>query len=146
MSGDGEEGHVMDIRVIVRVIGDDMMNIVIVFPPADADTAKKITKDNTEEIVPSPIQGESAVTHVMGNKGGLLPCHSHAASRDNLGEDASGSEEEEGKGGEKEDGDTDEIGLIALVGHVQVTQSFDFSIKGLVGGRETLVFFDSLFP
>jgi len=34
--GDGEEGHVFDVRVVFGGVGDDVVHVVVAFPPADA--------------------------------------------------------------------------------------------------------------
>lgn len=33
--GDGEEGHVLDIWIVLRRVGHYVMDVVIAFPPAD---------------------------------------------------------------------------------------------------------------
>jgi len=34
--GDGEEGHVFDVWVVFGGVGDDVVDVVVAFPPADA--------------------------------------------------------------------------------------------------------------
>ena len=39
---DCEEGHVLDIRVVLGRIGHDVVDVVIVLPPAKGEATKKI--------------------------------------------------------------------------------------------------------
>ena len=42
-------------------------------PPADTETANKISNKDSQETIPDPIMGDAHVTQIMGSKHQLMP-------------------------------------------------------------------------
>ena len=40
--GDGEEGHVFDVRVVFGGVCDDVVDVVVALPPAEAEAAEEV--------------------------------------------------------------------------------------------------------
>lgn len=48
---DGEEGHVLNVGVVLWVIGDEVVHVVIVAPPADAQSADPIGNEDADGAI-----------------------------------------------------------------------------------------------
>lgn len=40
--GDGEEGHVLDVGIVFGRVCNDVVDIVVAFPPANAEATKEV--------------------------------------------------------------------------------------------------------
>lgn len=67
-----EERDVLDIRVVLRHVGNEMVHVVAGFPPADAEAAAKVCDESTNESIGNKVSCDSAVTSIMGCEHDLL--------------------------------------------------------------------------
>mmetsp|Transcript_24184 Transcript_24184/g.61999 ORF Transcript_24184/g.61999 Transcript_24184/m.61999 type:complete len:352 (-) Transcript_24184:167-1222(-) len=68
-----EHGQVLDVGVVVRAVGHDMVHVVRVLPPADADAVAKVASEEANGVVPLSHVGDAGVPGVMPQESGLLP-------------------------------------------------------------------------
>lgn len=61
----GEQRDVLDIRVVLRHVGNEMVYVVAGFPPADTEAAAKVCDESTDERIGNEVSCDSAVTGVM---------------------------------------------------------------------------------
>lgn len=70
---DGKEGNVLDIWVVLRFIGDDMVDIVTPFPPAQTQSTHEIGNDDPNDRVHVEIVGDTHMTSIMSSEDKLVP-------------------------------------------------------------------------
>jgi hypothetical protein len=70
---DGEEGHVFDVGIMFRRICDDVMDVVIAFPPSDGKTTKEVRNEDADTCVNMEIMGYAHVACIMGGEDELMP-------------------------------------------------------------------------
>lgn len=71
--GNGKEGHVLNIRVVFRGIGDDVMNVVASFPPAQAEASQIVRNDNPDHTIDLVVVSDSYMTCIVSSKHELMP-------------------------------------------------------------------------
>lgn len=74
----GKEGHVLDIRVVLRSIGHNVVNIVVVFPPSNRKSADEIRDKNSNKRIYLVVVCDANVSGVVGSEYQLVP---HEAER-----------------------------------------------------------------
>lgn len=70
---DGEERHMFDIWIVLRGIGDNVVHIVVSFPPADAQAAKEVRDQDSDAGVYVERVRYTHVTGIMGGEDELVP-------------------------------------------------------------------------
>lgn len=70
---DGEERHVLDIRVVFSRVCHNVMNIVIAFPPSQAETPEEVRDDDANNRVDMEVVCDAHMTSIMGSKHKLMP-------------------------------------------------------------------------
>jgi len=73
MRGYGKERDMLDIGVMHDMICDKVVDIVVRYPPADAQPSDKISDENAKESILDPAVGNSHVSQIMGGKNQLVP-------------------------------------------------------------------------
>lgn len=71
--GDGEEGHVLNVRVVFGGVGDNVVDIVVALPPAEAKAAEEVGDDYSDNGVEGEGVRYSHVTGVVGGEDQLMP-------------------------------------------------------------------------
>jgi hypothetical protein len=77
----GEEGHVLEIGVMLGHVCDEMVNVVRALPPSDAQTTAKVGDEGTNQRVGDEVAGDAAVAGVVSGEHDLLPEHAQEAGR-----------------------------------------------------------------
>lgn len=78
--GDGEEGHVLNVRVMFRGVGDNVVDIVVALPPAKAEAAEKVGDDDSNNGVEGEGVCYSHMAGVVGGEDKLVPEHAEEES------------------------------------------------------------------
>lgn len=78
---DGEERHMFDIRVVFRRVCDDVMNIVIPFPPSQTQTSQVISNHHANHTVDMELMRDAHVSCIMSTKDKLMPKATKPKSR-----------------------------------------------------------------
>jgi hypothetical protein len=78
--GYGEEGHMLDIRVVDWIVGDNMVNVMIILPPTNGKTSAKISNHDTNQMIDFVDASNSIVAGIMSCKSQLMPETGHADS------------------------------------------------------------------
>lgn len=71
--GNGKEWHVFDIRVVFGGISDNVVDVVVSFPPTDGETAEKVCNEDTNAGVDMEGVGYAHMTGVVGCEYELMP-------------------------------------------------------------------------
>ena len=103
LGGDGEERQVLEVRVVVEGVAGDVVGVVVVLPPGDAEAGEAVAGDDLYEAVEGRVGGELVVAGVVANPARLDPDEADEAAGEEVGggggacEDAvEGDGEEEG--------------------------------------------------
>ena len=96
--GDGEEGHVFDVGVVFGGVGDDVVDVVAAFPPAEGEAAEKVGDYDADDGVKCKGVRDAHVAGVVGGEDQLVPEEAEAEARERV----LGVVEEEQHGGEEE--------------------------------------------
>lgn len=70
---DGKEGNVLNIWVVLRLIGDDVVDVVTPFPPAQTQSTHEISNDDPNHRVNVEIVGDAHMTSIMSSEDKLVP-------------------------------------------------------------------------
>lgn len=70
---DGEEGHVFNVGVVFGGVGDDVMDVVVSFPPAYAEAAEEVGDEDADTGVYVEGVGYAHVTRIVGGEDKLMP-------------------------------------------------------------------------
>lgn len=68
-----EEGHVFNIWIMFGRIRDDVMDIVVPFPPSETQAAQEISNDNSNHRIIHEIMSDAHVSCIMRGKYQLVP-------------------------------------------------------------------------
>ena len=71
--GDGEEGHVLDVGVVLWGVGYDVVDIMVVLPPAERESTEEVGGDDTDRGVGVEGVRDAHVASIMGSEGELVP-------------------------------------------------------------------------
>lgn len=69
----GKDGDVLGVRVVFGRVGDEVMNVVRRFPPADGESATKVGDEDSDEGIWDKLARDSTVSGVMSGEHDLLP-------------------------------------------------------------------------
>ena len=69
----GEERHVFDIRIVLGGVRDDMMDVVVLLPPADGQTTDEVGDYDTNNAVDVENVRDTYVASVVGDEDELMP-------------------------------------------------------------------------
>mmetsp|Transcript_8151 Transcript_8151/g.12122 ORF Transcript_8151/g.12122 Transcript_8151/m.12122 type:complete len:232 (+) Transcript_8151:700-1395(+) len=69
----GKNGQMLNIRIMLDRIGDNVVHIVTPLPPTDAEPRKKVTKKQTQRRIQNTIVRNAIMPQIMPNKRRLLP-------------------------------------------------------------------------
>ena len=67
-----EERDVLDVRVVLRVVGDEVVDVVAAFPPPDRQAAAEVGHEHADQGVGDEIMGDAPMTGVVGGKHYLM--------------------------------------------------------------------------
>lgn len=70
---DGEEGHMFDVWVVLGRICDNVVDIVVSFPPAYAETAEEICNEDSDAGVSLEGMSYAHMSSIMGCEYKLVP-------------------------------------------------------------------------
>jgi hypothetical protein len=70
---DGEEGHVLDVRVVLRVVRDEVVHVVVVAPPAQAEAAERRGDKDANGAVDGVVACDAAVAGIVRRERHLVP-------------------------------------------------------------------------
>lgn len=73
--GDSEEGHMLNVRVMFGGVGDNVVDIVVALPPAEAEAAQEVGDDYSNDSVESEGVRYSHMAGVVGGEDKLVPEH-----------------------------------------------------------------------
>jgi len=125
--GDGEEGHVFDVRVVFGRVGDDVVDVVVSFPPADGEAAEEVGNEDTNAGVDVEVMGDTHMAGVMGGEDELVPEEAYKEA----GESVLGVvEEEEGEGEDRDVGE--DVKSVGIVRALVQTGGVDAGVQGSI--------------
>lgn len=62
----GKERNVLDVRVVFGHVGDEVVNVVRRFPPADAKAAAEVGNEGANERVGDEVGGDAHMGRIVG--------------------------------------------------------------------------------
>lgn len=83
-AGDGEEGHVFDVGVVFRGVGDDVVDVVVAFPPAEREATEEVGDEDADDSVGCEGVRDTHVAGVVGGEDELVPEHAEAEAGDRI--------------------------------------------------------------
>jgi hypothetical protein len=106
LGGDGEERHVLEVRVVVEAVAGNVVGVVVALPPRDAEAGEAVAGEHLEEAVERGVPRDPVVPRVVPHPPGLdpdepdEPAGEEVRPRARAGEDAveRGAEEEQHPG------------------------------------------------
>lgn len=125
--GDGEEGHVFDVWVVFGGVGDDVVDVVVAFPPAKGEATEEVGDEDADDGVEREGVRDAHVAGVVGGEDELVPEHAEAEA----GEGVLPVVEEVEHGGEEE-GVAAEFKGVGVVVAVVETFGADAVVEGAV--------------
>ena len=96
--GDGEEGHVLDVRVVGGGVGDEVVDVVVALPPAAGEAAEEIGDQDADAAVGVEVVGYAHVAGVVHGEDELVPEQTEEDGRESEVVRAEEVEGEEGEG------------------------------------------------
>ena len=72
---DGKEWNVLDIRIVIGTVGDDVVDIVVALPPATAETTEKVGNEYADTAVDVEVVGDAHMAGIMDREDQLVPEH-----------------------------------------------------------------------
>jgi hypothetical protein len=79
-----EEGNVLNVRIVRRAVGDDVVDVVVTFPPAAAESAEEVGDNNANAAVNLKIVRDAHVASVVDCEHELMPEHSKKDARERI--------------------------------------------------------------
>ena len=70
---DGEEGHVLDVRVVGGGVGDEVVDVVVALPPAAGEAAEEVGNHDADAGVGVEVVGDAHVAGVVDGEDELVP-------------------------------------------------------------------------
>mmetsp|Transcript_28149 Transcript_28149/g.89975 ORF Transcript_28149/g.89975 Transcript_28149/m.89975 type:complete len:534 (+) Transcript_28149:217-1818(+) len=80
----GEDGHVLDVRVVLHGVAHHVVHVVRVLPPVHADAGEQVADDEPRREVLGAHVGDAVVAHVVAEEGALLPEEPHHEAREDV--------------------------------------------------------------
>lgn len=77
---EGEEGQVFDVWVVFGRVGDDVVDVVVVFPPADGEAADEVGDEDADARVDLEVVCYPHVAGVVDDEDQLVPDCAHEYS------------------------------------------------------------------
>lgn len=71
-AGDGEEGHVGDVRVVSGGGGDEVVDVVVALPPPETEAAEEVGDDDPDDGVGREAVRDAYVSGVVRGEDGLV--------------------------------------------------------------------------
>jgi len=68
----GEEGDVLDVRVVFGMVGDEVVDVVAAFPPANGEAAAEVGDEDADEGVGDKVVGDASVAGVVRGEHDLM--------------------------------------------------------------------------
>ncbi len=68
----GEEGDVLDVRVVFGMVGDEVVDVVAAFPPANGEAAAEVGDEDADEGVGDKVVGDASVAGVVRSEHDLM--------------------------------------------------------------------------
>jgi len=68
----GEEGDVLDVRVVFGMVGDEVVDVVAAFPPANGEAAAEVGDEDADEGVGDKVMGDASVAGVVRGEHDLM--------------------------------------------------------------------------
>ena len=78
---DGDEGHVFDVWVVFRRVGDNVVDVMVALPPAYGETTQKVGNEDAYASIDVKIVRDAHVAGVMSGKDELVPEHAQKSAR-----------------------------------------------------------------
>jgi len=63
----------LDIRIVLRCVRDNVMNIMISLPPAKAEATKEVRNDDTNSRINDKVVSDAHVAGIVGAEHQLMP-------------------------------------------------------------------------
>lgn len=114
--GDDEEGHVLEVGVVVEAVAGNVVRIVVPLPPANADARQAVPSEDLGKAVEGGIGHDLVVARVVAEPAGLDPDEAHQAAAGQVdpgaprGNDAVDTEGQQDK--HRGEGDEDTVPLL----------------------------------
>ena len=70
---DCEEGHVLDVGVVLGAVGYDVVDVVVSFPPANGQPAEKVGDEDSDASVDVEVVCYAHVACIMDGEDELMP-------------------------------------------------------------------------
>lgn len=71
--GDCEEWHVLDIRIVFGRVGNDVVDVVIAFPPAAGESTEEVGDEDPNDRVCVEVVRDSHVACIVNGEDELVP-------------------------------------------------------------------------
>ena len=107
--GDGEERHVLEVRVVVEAVAGDVVRVVVAFPPGDAEAGEAVAGEDLEDAVEERVACDAVVARVVAHIAGLDPDEADEAAGEEVRGGGGAGEDEVERGAEERghDGELD---------------------------------------
>ena len=110
LGGDGEERHVLEVRVMVEAVAGDVVRVVVALPPGDAEAGEAVAGEHLDDAVEERVARDAVVARVVAHPAGLDPDEADEPPREEV-RGGGGAGEDEVERGVEEDGHEGELDL-----------------------------------
>lgn len=70
---DCEDRHVLDVRIVLRCVCDNVVHIMASLPPAEAEATDEVRNDDANNGVDDKVVSDAHVAGVVGGEDQLMP-------------------------------------------------------------------------
>ena len=89
----GGQGYVLDIRIVLGRVGDEMMDVVTRLPPSDGQSTTEVSDEDADEGIGDKFPHDPTVSGVVGSEHDLLPKEAEEPGRPKVPPGSKGDEE-----------------------------------------------------
>lgn len=75
----GEQRDVLEVGIVLRHVGDEMVDVVRALPPSNTQTTAEVGDESTDQSIGDEVASNTTVTGVVSSEHDLLPEHAQEA-------------------------------------------------------------------
>mmetsp|Transcript_60553 Transcript_60553/g.162449 ORF Transcript_60553/g.162449 Transcript_60553/m.162449 type:complete len:372 (-) Transcript_60553:13-1128(-) len=125
----GEDREVLDVRVVLQAVGDDVVDVVGCLPPSNRNPSQQVPRNHPDVVLRPELEGHRPMPDVMPEERHLLPESSHEKSPDGPPDHGGFTQQHAGEGDGKQQGVPSELTEIVQVGGGEVALGLEVLVQ-----------------